>query len=689
MDADGFLSGVRQIKGEIDRPVYRLDLAEYKNREIFLDAIRETLECSFQQFCELISQSGTSILLMDNFPAGAASDTQGQSADRDVEDLVNVILEYCPKLTIIIRSRRAPLSHVLPAIQLMALDEADLRTYVLEHERGGSHLASASAISTLLRHTDGIPTRVDRALKELEVIGLPELVNTESDLTALSVVGHSTSPSLAKLVQSLHQSTDPTQVRTFSLLKVLSIFPQGEQLQRIKRFNPVAPFFPAHAAELLEQALIEVATMQRIDSGGSGSLAKTLVVPRPVRECVRDLMDPEDVRRMNHRGAEIYFGPQWVSGLFKFPTGYKFDEPHCGSADMANASTIIIRLLKEAVNSDEVQQISRSLGLAEFYLRALLDGDHYHNAVIFCDDLVPTIPISGFEEKKATIRAFHARSLRMLGQHEQSKATTLEIINYPTSNSNRQTILLNLALCHHSLNENDDAKKVAEEIIKLDRHSNMALQAKALLIELETSGPKRTKRLIQMEALCRKEGADVVANNIALLRAREAKDNPDQVRQILMPVVKPGRNKEDLNNKNSSDFYNKTRAALKLAELSLNAGERLSERDLLYLVSAYHFLFNERLPALFDQCHDSLWRTFEKTGEIQNLLTLFRHSSLYWRLSGRDSMEAKYVKKLSNGIGKTISERMSNLNRESAYYLVRATAQSLPKISKRSTEGLN
>ena len=665
MGDDDFLASVRQTSGDFERPAYRLDLAEYRHRDQFLAAVNEKLSCTFQQFCELISQSGDSLLLLDNFPSATVSIDQGErfSIDRDIEDLVRVIREYCPKTTVLIRSRRSPLNHKLPIIQIKSLDEADLRTYVLENERGGTEFASVDTIRTLLRHTDGIPTRIDRALRELEVITLPELVSTDFDLSVTTTQGEVTSPALAKAIGDLSASKDATLQRSFSLLKVLSLFPQGEQLHRMKRFNPIMPFFPAHATELLDQALIEVTTTQSLDAREGTPLARTLVVPRPVRECIRELTETAEVHRLNHRAAEVYFGQNWHSGVFKFSNAYKFGSPHCGSADIMNAGTIIIRLLHETIESSEMKEIERVLALAEFYLRALTDGDHFQGAAVFCDDLVPIIPSSGFDEKRAIIKGLQGRCLRMMGEHTRAKGILVEVADFPFSVFEKQSVLINLALCHQSLNEYDEAKKVAEQTVRLNRQSNAALQAKALIVELDEDDPERTEKLTRFENLARKRGAKVVANNLALLRAREIGDDPDKVREILLPVSDSG-----------DDFYNKTRATLKLATLSLNAGEKLSDAELLHLVGAYHFLFNERMPSLFDQCHDALWRVFVNSSDATNLLTLFRYSSLYWRLSGRESKEVGYLKKIAGIVGKAISDKVSALSREAAYYLVRASS---------------
>ena len=602
------------------------------------------------------------------------------TVDRDVENLVQVILEYCPNVVVLIRSQRNPVLHNFPTVQLKPLDAADLRTYLLEHERARRDLISASAIDLLLRHTDGIPLLIERSLKDLEVVTLSELVNSDLEVAVFPIAVAERPSALVKSIQALANSSDPVQLRSLTLLKALSLFPQGEQLSRIRRFNATAPFFPAHASELLDQALIEVTTVQGLTAGDSGSLAKTLVVPRPVRELIRDMADSDEVIRMNHRAAEIYFGQQWMTGTFKLPTQYRFDEPHCGSADTANANVIIIRLLREALALENAEQISRVLALAEFYVRTLIRGDHYRSAVSFCDDLVLIIPTSGFEEKSANIQSSHAIGLRMIGEHERCKSTILTIIDYPFSKSACQRILMDLAFCHQSLKQFNDAKQVAEQIIKLDRHSNFGLQARALLIELQTDDPARADKLARMELLCRKEGAEVVANNIALLRAKEAGNDSERIREILLPVVKAPKSK--------SDFYNRTRAALRLAEISLKNGEKLSDVDLLYLIGAYHYLFNERLSGLFDQCHDCLWKTFETSNDLANLLILFRHSSLYWRLSGRDTKERSYLKKIAKQIGETISEKLSNLGREAAYYLARATTSSqrpATKISEKNT----
>jgi len=101
-------------------------------------------------------------------------------------------------------------------------------------------------------------------------------------------------------------------------------------------------------------------------------------------------------------------------------------------------------------------------------------------------------------------------------------------------------------------------------------------------------------------------------------------------------------------------------------------GQAVVGRDKSNLIAAYHYLFGERLPDLFDRCHTVLWNLFESAGETENLFSLFRHSSLIWRLRGESAKETEYLRKLARYAQSVILQDVRKLSREVAYYLVRA-----------------
>lgn len=126
--------------------------------------------------------------------------------------------------------------------------------------------------------------------------------------------------------------------------------------------------------------------------------------------------------------------------------------------------------------------------------------------------------------------------------------------------------------------------------------------------------------------------------------------------------------------KREHDFYNGARAISELINLH-PAGTLFPTQDKLRLIDAYHYSYNERRGGLFDKCHNALWKIFESEGDIENLLSLFRHSSFIWRLNGREKPEARYIERLQR-----FRNRMMNSTRDRDYFLVRIIiVSSLPE----------
>lgn len=317
MGEDGFLSSVKHAKGHISTPTFRIDFSDFVNREQLFENLKSKLGCSLDRFAEEVANVGVSYVIFDDFPVSFADGESETSAEDDLQELVAIILEFCPQLTVIIKARRAPKRPTFPIVELTALDVADLRTYVSDHEKGGPDRANTATVSALHRHTDGIPTRVDQALKHLEVVTLSELLSSNTDLMMTTPIGGRFHPALVRSLRELGESSDANERRVFSLLKALMIFPQGERLSRIKRFNLNAPFFPPHAEELLDRQLVEITTLQRIESASPDTQVRTLVVPRQTRECLREMMEEDEFRELNQKAAELYFGDRWKSGLMK------------------------------------------------------------------------------------------------------------------------------------------------------------------------------------------------------------------------------------------------------------------------------------------------------------------------------------------------------------------------------------
>jgi tetratricopeptide (TPR) repeat protein len=661
--SDGFISSLQLKDADTKFHTFSVELESYSSRDDFLSTIKTRLNFSLEQFCEAVSGGGPSYLIMDNVPAPGGPAGAASAIETDLEDMVDAILQYCPALRIILRSRHTPRVHAYNVVELKPLDEADLRTYVLEHERGGPNVIDQDTIDILFRCTDGVPARIDAALRELEVTSIESLASANPDITRVRAEAPSAPKGLAEAITSLADSADPTRKRSLELLKALSEFPSGESLDRLKRFNGPYPLFPAHAIELLENSLITPLPSGGITTQSESGKVKLLLVPRIVRDYVRSVLTSVEIAGLTKNSATLYFGDKWQNGAMSSASIARFVKPTTSSGEINNANALIIRLLNDAVGAGNEVALKNTINLAATYAGVLYDGDHFRSVATLCRDIISSVP----EDRHADlveVKYSYAKSLRMIGSHEEARHIFESFLGDELAVTRRCSVLLNLALICQSLQEPDEAAKAAQQIIKLDRNSNFAHHAKAIMLEVRTDNVNREQDLLRHEAICRKKGAATVANNLALSRVRVGKNIPANAENDIDKVIKSAAEERD--------FYSMARAIIKKAKIIDIQHRVLSDVDKRRLIDAYHFLFNERLKNLFDDCHAALWNVFEATGETLNLFRLFRHSSLIWRLRGDDEQEQGYLQKLAKQVGVTI-QVTGTVDREVAYYLVRVS----------------
>jgi hypothetical protein len=662
MGEDGFLWSIIQAQAFRGSRVFRLDLAKFSDQRTYVDGVAEDLGCSFGQYCELLSRAGKAFLILDDVQLSGTG-TSDAALVSEVNSLVEIVLQYCPAICAVLLVHQRP-TFLLSRIELRPLDEADTRAYIEAHPLGGPKFSSASAATQLFRHTDGVPSRIDSALKELEVTSITELLTTNSDATAPELGAETAPEALLRSIAELSDSqSDRILQRSFSLLKTLSMFPQGEQLLRIKRFLGPHPYLPAHARELLDRGLIDAIPVLDVGEAMTGEIAKTLVVRRPVRDYVRSLMNEEEQSRVNEQALDLYFGDQWRNATYKSPASLKFSDPRRGVAEISNASMVIVRLLRSAVSRADERRIGEAIGAAVFYASKLRSGGHYRGVISLYEDVHASAPDGEFLTELSPLRQRYAESLRMIGERKRAMPILKEIAEEKLPKRTRIHVLLDLAFCYESEKDLVSAAETAREIISLDSDSSEALQAEAILLAQEDA----SSELDALETRARSRKAHVVANNVALKRANALPlTDVDGIRERLHPVLSTAAQ--------SGDHYNLLRARLRLTRAMQASGAQFGTVERLWLIGAYQYLYNQRLRNLFDECHGLLWDLFETARDETNLLRLFRHSSLVWRLEGRERVEAQFVKRLAAAFAQRLTMSLREADRETAYFLTRMHA---------------
>jgi hypothetical protein len=166
-----------------------------------------------------------------------------------------------------------------------------------------------------------------------------------------------------------------------------------------------------------------------------------------------------------------------------------------------------------------------------------------------------------------------------------------------------------------------------------------------------------------IERIAKKRGACGVEYNLALDRANDDK-LPFEDRQRILNYVLDDAAK-------NGDYYSEARAIIDKVRLLMKQELPVSDKDRTRLISAYHFLFRERYEGTFDACHAVLWKLFERANDVSNLFSLFRHSSLTWRLRGDVARETRYRLRISKYAEASMIVSIHLLSKELAYYVIR------------------
>ena len=670
--ADWGLGSEQFIHSILDRlsvsseQVYQLDCQHYFNRREVLDGIHDQTGCSFEHLCGLIAALPRCILLLDDVPIAEGKDKDAKKLQTDIEQVASIFLQYCENALLIIKSRLNPTHSSLPTVELNPLDEADTAIYIAAKKDRGQSTFTRQQIGQLFRHTDGVPARIDSVLSDIRIVGTSELHRLNTDVAGKAITTLEIAPGLVQTISELQTSKEPAVEQAFKLLKTLTIFPRGELLNTIKRFNQSKSFYPQDARLLMELALIDTVEVLSVHPTANASDgARALLVRRPVREYLYSILSETERKQLNKLALNLYFGSDWALNGIRSSKNHRFDDRKCGAWQIGNANMMVLRAAREAVDAGNKSSQKKAVELANAYCAAIRKGDHYTGVITLCSEIIPLFEsIEDSSLDLSLLQSKYGCALRMTGEYERARVVLEDIDRKVASKTLRQSILLDIALVCRTLKDNEAATAAAEELVKLNPKSDLALQAQALLAGLNTADPDKENKLSLIEKKAIKQGAFVVTHNLALNRAAACKQVKERM-EILESV--------SLSAQKHGDHYNGMRATLNLATLILDNGGNLSQNQLNNAIDSYHYLYSDSIGGLFTACHDVLWRTFLQANETDNLLRLFRHSSLIWRLRGNEKAELTYLKSLNEKINIFAKIPNTQPHRELTYFRARSS----------------
>jgi predicted MPP superfamily phosphohydrolase len=665
LGADEFLEAMIGRLSPSKQLVFQIDVGGYHGRDEMLDGIHRDFGEGFHQICESLSRQPGCVLIFDDVEVTRGTGEPNVEFLDALEDIGNAVLQYCPDARLIFRSRRRPLQTNICVVELTALNDLDAMLYIQNHPAGSAGIATESFVRKVMGHTDGLPSRIDEALRDIALLGVDGLHLVNPDVAGKAGHLQAPPPGLAEAIAQL-ETEDPASRRAARLLSVLSLFPRGEYLDSIRRFDHNRPFYAQDAHRLIELGLIDTTEVPNIGSVAARTNAKSLVAKRPVREYLTGHLPSEDIEKLNRQALVLYFGEQWTSGAIKPPKGTRFDERTCESWKIDNATLLIMREAKDAIEAGIELRIANAATLADSYCTALHNGAHYESLVRAANDFLAIYrDVEGHEHRRTNIESLLGRALRMCGDHEQSIAVLTKIVDVKLSNSAKSSILISLVLATEALGLDVETLRYALQCIEIDGSSRNAMQARSVVTSIQSKDhPKRKEKLLRLAREADKSGAATVASNLRLQCMQEEDDEQEKLK-LARHVLEDART-------NGNDEYNAMRAMLHVCQMSVSNRTPLSDLDLAKVIDAYHYLVNETMDGLFGLAHRVLWRHFALTGDVTNLLSLFRHSSFKWQLRGKGTQDLKYATEVSNLLAKKLHGGAVHPSREIAYLFWRS-----------------
>ncbi|WP_180287567.1 metallophosphoesterase [Puniceibacterium antarcticum] len=603
MGLSGFLSSIVVDLNVRPENIFFIDMSAYQDRDAFFDSFRNTYGATFQSMCESLSIVGPSVLVLDDVDATTTMHVE-KALTSDIEEFCQTISDFAPEAFLAIRCRKLPRKATISVVELKPLDEPDLATYVVESEFGSDAYGKPSHASILYRHTDGVPSRVDAALRDLEFMSIDDLLRMDPDFSDNQETKTDAPAALVATIRDMQLSDDDAVGRAYQLLLALSALPRGEQLVNLKRFLGPHPIGPIHARILHERSLIDMNSLAFLDGVQDASTRKVVSVPRPVRDYVREITEQTRAKEIDVMALNLFFGSDWKTGeISKSKLSKRVRLAVVSNHELVNANALIFRALRRALATSNLLDIKAAVLLATSFISKLKAGSHYRSANLLCEDIIGLIgETADLGADLNFIRYEQARALRMMGRTTDAQVI-FDSLNYELLNKpQKQQAKLGLALCFESQGDILAAAEAAKQTISISRGTAPALHAEIILAEQIEDKTEMLKVLSRLLQRAEAKQNHVVAANIRFKVAEIGRNNGENVDNLIRAVLQ--------NSALKGDAYNSARAIVDLAE-GIGQISLLSNGERTRLIEAYHYLYNERLFNLFDRCHSALWRVFE------------------------------------------------------------------------------
>lgn len=178
---------------------------------------------------------------------------------RTLEEFISPVHDFCPALKLVLITRQSS-GEIEPGkeVELRPLEAAEIASYLRHHPQTQPGLERHELLKRIQTWSDGLPMRLDKFLEDLKAFSASEILDEDAENPLEQLALSEPVPrALSDAVAALAGATEGYAVRSFKLLKVLTVLRDGETYQSIKRFYDKEPFHPNNVTQLIRLALLE------------------------------------------------------------------------------------------------------------------------------------------------------------------------------------------------------------------------------------------------------------------------------------------------------------------------------------------------------------------------------------------------------------------------------------------------
>ncbi|PMJ62294.1 hypothetical protein BCU17_04975 [Vibrio splendidus] len=653
LSRDEFISTITENENNeyFECPIFRINMEGVRSEEDLIESIELDYGMKLTTFINSIPDSN-SILYFDNFDV--TSDLiEYEEVIYELKKLLKIISDYKNNAKFLIASAKT-IDVDIPSIEITNMEEYDIRKYISYYKKSADNF-NEKVLDRLIHLSKGVPALLDKYIGELEYLSIDDIIDSHYSPNSYDFEDEDNSE-LKSRIELLSTSEDQESLRSYELLKILSVLENGDAFSNLKRSNSKYSFKSNNIQKLYKLELIDANSsdsqifQKHSDDGGN----KIYVLPTLVREYVYSKLSTEEVFEIAKDLADIHLGKNWREGKLNLNPIVRDQLKNTGKL-VGSTNVILLHLLKCSIDLSLSRDIIQAFNISLSYCKSLSDMKKFSELAYFSSNIKSLSKDAYQITSLNLLELYEGKALRMLGKYDRAKECFDKV--YEDLNSlNRyyqRMLLLNLTYLYERQGNYDGGIEKAKELLKIEPKNKLAL------IHLAKNDTVQLKKL---ETKFRRSGATQPANS-ASIRLFNAETDFGNKLKWLNKIIR-----------GNNDPYNKHLAITQKGSLLINSGKNLefTDNEVVLLQNAYSYAFNQKMGAVFKRAHSVLWSLSNQQGDTHIKTILFKYSSLYWRISGDKEAELKCSELLAQSL---LDDSAITIDKSKDYYVINRMKQ--------------